>query len=64
MWKLILSKVPVEGWVINMNIHGLFYIPTDPLQLPVHYGEAFRVEQMPCGVTVVVYRRWDPKVLL
>ena len=51
MWKLILSKVSVKGWVINMNVQGFYYIPSDCLQIPVHYGEAFGVDQMLCDVT-------------
>ena len=55
MWKLILSQVSVEGWVINTNVHSFFNIPSDPLRFPVHCGEAFRVDRMPYSVTVVVF---------
>ena len=39
-------------------------IPSEPLSLPVYYGETCRVDQMPCSVTVVVYMGWGPMVLL
>ena len=64
MWQSTLSQLSVEGWVINTNVHGFFYIPSDPLQLPVHTAEAFRAHWMPCSVIVVVYRGWGPKALL
>ena len=53
----VLSQVPIEWRVINKNIHGLLYVPGDPLWIPVKYGQAFRAY-------LVSYRGWDPKVFL
>ena len=47
-----------------MNVPSFFYIPGDPLQLPVHYSKAFGVGQMSYCVVVMVYGGWGPKVLL
>ena len=42
-----------------MNVHGFFYVPGDPLQLPIYYSEAFCASWASCGVLVVVYGDGD-----
>ena len=64
VWDLVLSQVPIEWWVINMNIHSLLYIPGDLLWLPINYGEAFGAYWVPYRMAMMVYRGWGPEVFL
>ena len=64
MWELVLSQVPIEWRVISMNIHAPLYVPSDPLWLPVNYGEAFRAYWVSYRMAMVVYRGWGLEVLL
>ena len=51
-----ISQVPIEGWVINPNVHNFLNGPDDHLRLPAHYSEALLIDQMSSDVAVVMYR--------
>ena len=46
MWRLVFSCVPVEGWVIDSDIHGLLDDPGGTLCLPAYDGEAVHTGNM------------------
>ena len=41
VWQLLLAHIPVKGWVINPDEHGLLDGPGDVLGLHLHYREIF-----------------------
>ena len=45
-------------------LHCLFNISGEPLWFPVDYSKAVGVYWVSCGVTVLVYRGWGPKMFL
>ena len=49
MQELVLTQVPVEGWVLNAYEHGLFDSPGLVVDLFVHYAELFWVHGVSCG---------------
>ena len=49
MWKLVLSYVPVEGWVIDSAIHGLLEGHDD-----AYDGEAINAGKMSHSLTILV----------
>ena len=54
MWQLVLAQVPVKGWVINPNEHGLLDGPGDALGFPLCYREIVQFYGMTCGIAVVI----------
>ena len=54
MWELVLSQVPVEGWVLNMYEHGLLDGPELVVNFFVHYVDLFWVNWVSCSGTVEV----------
>ena len=62
--ELVLSQVPIEWRVINMNIYGLLYVPGDLMWLPVKYGKTFRAYCVSCTMAMVAYWGWSPVVFL
>ena len=64
MWELVLSQVSIEWRAINTYIHGLLYVPGDPLCLPICYSEALRAYWVSCRVTMMVYGGWGPEMFL
>ena len=64
MLDLVLSQVPIELRVINTNIHGLLYVPVDPVWFLMNYGEAFGAYLVSCRLAMMVYRGLGPEVFL
>ena len=54
MGQLVFAQVPVEGWVIYHNEHGLLDGPGDAMCLPVHDGETVYINWVSCGLAVLV----------
>ena len=46
MVQLELANVPVKEWIIDPDVHGLFYCPSDVVHLPTHYGEVVHIDVM------------------
>ena len=44
------ANVPIEGWVIDTNLHGFFDGSCDAVCLPTHYGEVVHPHVVICGV--------------
>ena len=61
MWKLVVSYVPVEGWVINSDVHGLPDGPSGAICLPSYDGEAGHTDGMSHGLAVLV--GWGRRLL-
>ena len=54
MWKLVLSYLPVEGWVINSDVHGLPDGPSGAMCLPGYDAEIVHTDTMSHGLAVMV----------
>ena len=54
MWKLVFSYVPVEGLVIDSDIHCLLHGPGGTKCLPAYNGEAVHTGKMSCGLSMLV----------
>ena len=52
--QLIFPQVPVEGWVIDTDEHGLFYGPGDALGFLAYIGEAVDIHGVSCEFVVLV----------
>ena len=71
MGQLVFSQVPVEGWVIDADKHGLLNCPGDTVCLPVYNGETVHMDTVSFGLAVLVdrgggsevYFSLSPKVL-
>ena len=48
------SYVPVEGWVIDLGIHGLLGSPGDAICLPAYDSEAIHAGKMSIGLAILV----------
>ena len=59
-----LVNVPVEGWIIDPNVHGLLYGPCDVVHLPSYYGEVVHIDVMTSDVGMVINMERGPKVFL
>ena len=44
--QLELANVPIEGWIIDPDVHGLFDGPCDVVHLSTHYGEVVHTDVM------------------
>ena len=53
MWKLVLSYVPVKGWVINSDVDGLHDGPSGAMCLPAYDSEAVHTDRMSCGLAML-----------
>ena len=40
--------------VIDSDVHGLHYGPSNALGLPIHYGKIVKLNGMTCGVAMVI----------
>ena len=52
MQELALPQVPVEGWVLHTDEHGLLDGPGLVVNFLVHYVELFWVNWVSCSGTV------------
>ena len=52
MWQLILSQVSVEGWVMDIDEHGLLDGPGMAVNFLMSYVELFWVHWVSCSGTV------------
>ena len=59
--QLEIANVPVEGCIIDHNVHGLLYFTCDAVHLPTHYG-VVHIGVMTCGVSMVTDGRRVPKM--
>ena len=59
IWKLVLSYAPVEGWVINLDVHGLSDCPGGAMCLPAYDGAAVHIDRMSHGLAVLADGRGD-----
>ena len=51
--QLRFPNVPVEGRIIDLDIHGLLDGPCNVVRLPTHNEEVFHPGRMTCGVSMV-----------
>ena len=54
MWKLVFSNVSVEGWAIDLDIHGLLDGPGGATCLPAYDGEAAHTGRISCGLAMLL----------
>ena len=54
MWKLVLSIVPVKGWVINSDVHGFCDGPSGAMCFPAYDGEAVHTDRMSLELAMLV----------
>ena len=48
--QLKLPNVSIEGWIIDLDVHGLHDGPCDVVQFHTHNGEVVQTSMMTCGV--------------
>ena len=53
MEQLVFSQVPVKGWVIDSNEHGLLDGPGNTFCFPAHNGKVVHTDGMSCTLTVL-----------
>ena len=53
MWKLAFSYIPVEGWVIDPDVHGLLDGSSDTMCLPAYNNETVHTVRMPHGLALL-----------
>ena len=51
--QLKVANIPVEGWIIDPDVHGLLNGPCDVVHLPTLNGEVVHTAVMTCGVGMV-----------
>ena len=54
MGQLELANVPIKGWIIDPDVHGLLHGPCDVVCLPTQYGKVVHTDMMTCGVSMVI----------
>ena len=52
--EVVLSHVPVEGWVINSDVHGLPDGPSGARYLPAYDSQAVHSDRMSHGLAVLI----------
>ena len=62
--QLELPKVPVEGWVIDPDVHGLFCGLCNAVQLSDHNGQVVHLCMMTCDMGMVIDRGRSPEMFL
>ena len=63
-WNLELANVPVKGWIINPNIHGLLYGHCEVVLLSTNYQKVVKTYAMTRDVAMVIGGRRGSKVFL
>ena len=65
MWgPLELASVPVEGWIIDPDVHDLLHGPCDVANFPTHYRVVVHTDVMMTDVGMVIDGGRGPKVFL
>ena len=54
MQKLVFSYIPVEGWMIDLDLHGLLDGPSDAMCLPSYNKETVCTDRMSHVMAVLV----------
>ena len=54
VWKLAFSYIPLEVWVIDLDVHGLLDGPSDDICLPAYNNETVNTDKMSNGLVVLV----------
>ena len=54
----VFPQVPVEGWVIYSDVHGLLYGPGNTLCLPIYYSKTLQIHWVSCGMAVIMNKGW------
>ena len=54
MGKLELVNIPIEGWIIDLDVHGLLDGPCSAVSLSTYYGEVVHPGVMTCGDGMVI----------
>ena len=62
--QLVLADVPIEGWIIDSDVHGLLDSSCDVVCLPTHNGEVVNPGMMTCGVGMVMDGERGPEMFL
>ena len=62
--QLELANVPVKGWIIDPDVHGLLYGSSDVVHLPIHYGGVIHTDVMTRDVAMVINGGRGSKVFL
>ena len=44
--QLEFDNVPVKGWIIDPDVHGLIYGPSSVVCLSTHYGEIVHTKHL------------------
>ena len=55
MGQLELANVPVKGWIIDHDVHGFPYSPSDAVHLRAHYGDVVHTDVVTRDVTMIIY---------
>ena len=64
MGQLVFSNVPVEGWIIDPDIHGLHDGASDVMRLLTHKGESVHPFMMICVFDMTINGVRTPEMFL
>ena len=54
MGQVELANVPIKGWSIDPDVHGLLGGFSGVVHIPTHYGEIVHTDALPRDVTMVI----------
>ena len=54
MWKFVFPHIPIEGLVIDPDVHSLFDGPSDGMYLPAYDGEIIQTDRMSHGLAMLI----------
>ena len=54
MGQLVFPQIPIEGWVIDMDDHGLLDGPGDAMCFSAYNGEEVHIDGVSCRLAVLV----------
>ena len=60
--QLDFANVPIKGWIIDPDVHGLPDGPLDVVCLSTHYGKVVHTDIMTCGASMVIGGREGLKI--
>ena len=58
------GTVPIKGWIMNPDVHGIFDGPGSTVCLPTHYGKIVHTDVVTQGATMVIYGGGGPEIYL
>ena len=54
VWQLILSSIPIKGWIINPYKYDLLNNWFEVMWFPIHATEGIYADEMSCGAGIII----------